>query len=37
MIERIAGDDSRIRTNMFRSMSNVQTEYLPIIPEKKVR
>ena len=37
MIERIAGDDSRIRTNMFRSMSNVQTEYLPIIPEKKIR
>uniref|UniRef100_UPI00356A038C ATP-binding protein n=1 Tax=Labilibaculum sp. TaxID=2060723 RepID=UPI00356A038C len=34
MIERIAGDDSRIRTNMFRSMSNVQSEYLPIIPTK---
>ncbi len=34
MIERIAGDDSRIRTNMFRSMSNVQTEYLPLIPNK---
>ncbi|RZT96545.1 tRNA(Ile)-lysidine synthetase-like protein [Ancylomarina subtilis] len=34
LIDRLAGDDERIRTNLFRSMSNVQTEYLPIIPKK---
>jgi tRNA(Ile)-lysidine synthetase-like protein len=34
MIEKIAGNDSRIRTNLFRCMSNVQSEYLPILPGK---
>jgi tRNA(Ile)-lysidine synthetase-like protein len=30
MIEQLAEMDPRIRTNMFRSMSNIQSEYLPI-------
>lgn len=34
LIEQFAGDDARIRTNMFRAMSNIQTEYLPITPKK---
>jgi len=34
LIESFAGDDARIRTNMFRSMSNIQTEYLPIASKK---